>query len=440
MKLVFAKAYLRKQHLLLSPWLGATFSLLLLTGCSGGARLPDCITGLTAPTSEQEALWDSVPAATTLDLAVDGSGSMLGLTGSPRSLSTWKSLLKGVNLAAASQGLNIQAKRVGAGRSTAIESPLLASNPCFFKGCGGFAPVTSSLDSLWKSPGLSKGQIPMRMVVSDLEVNDGDIAKLVAAIKPHVEGGAVIGVLAMQLPFEGSVFNSQGVVIHRGEAKRPIYLLATGPRNQMHSLMQSVKTKSALAGVPASSMQLTHLEEQVNRATLTAQSLGGVPANAVGGGVPIRLGGTTYGPAQNPDYQFVRLFENAKGMILSSSNDTNVKTLQPDLGLIQLKNIPLPGHKEALNGTSIGGFTTTGSDLKVKIDLPQGSSGEAIRASVPRGQLPEAWWLQWNRPAQDSETSQNQTDGLLLLMTSLGKLMVAPDTSPSAAFCLLTSS
>ncbi len=354
-------------------------------------------------------------------------------------MTTWKSLLKGVNLAAASQSLTIQAKRVGGGRSRSFESPLQAADPCFFKGCRGFAPVTSSLDSLWRAPGLAKGKIPLRMVISDLEVNDGDIAKLVGAIKPHVQEGSVIAVLALQLPFEGSVFNSQGVVIHEGKARRPIYLLATGPRNQLHTLMQSVKTKAALAGVPAKSMKLTHLEDQVNRATLTARSLSGVPANAVGGGVPIRLGGTTYSPAQNPDYQFARLFNNAKGVILSSSNNTNIHTLQPDLGLVQLQNIPLPGHSGSLNGISMVGFTISGSNLKVKIDVSPGT-GQPILASVARGQLPEAWWLQWNRPAEDNETPQNQTDGLLLLMTSLGQLMVAPKTTPAAAFCLLTSS
>ena len=396
--------------------------------------------GATTPTSAQQALWNNTPAATTLDLAIDGSGSMLGLTGSPEALNTWKSLLKGLNLAAASEGLTLQTKRVGSGTSSAVKSPLKAADPCFFQGCKGFTPVTSSPDSLWKEAKLGDGQIPLMMVVSDLEVNDGDIAKLVGAIKPHVEAGAVIGVLALQLPFQGRVFNSQGEVIHQGEASRPIFLLATGPRDQLHTLMQSVKTKAALAGVPVGSMKLTHLEDQVNRGTLKAQALGGVPADAVGAGVPIRLGSTTYSPSQNSDYQFARLFNNAKGLILSSSNNTSTQTWQSDLGLIQLETISLPGYSGSLNGISIGEFAVSGSDLHVKIDLSPGITGQAIRASVPRGQLPETWWLQWDRSSQDTDTPQNQTDGLMLLMTSLGKLMVAPGTTPAAAFCLLTSS
>ena len=430
---------LSTEPLLRTSWFGFALTTLLLSSCRG-AQLPACVVGAAAPTNAQQSLWKSTPAANTLDLGIDGSGSMLGLTGSSEALTTWRSLLKGVNLAAASEGLTLQSKRVGSGSSTKFESPLEAADPCFFRGCGGFKPVTSSLDSLWKEPGLDQGQIPLRMVLSDLEVNNGDIAKLVGAIKPHVEAGAVIAVLALQLPFQGQVYNSRGEVIHQGEAKRPIFLLATGPRDQLHTLMRSVKTKAALAGVPAGSMKLTHLEDQANRTTLTAQSRRGLPADAVGGGVPIRLGGTTYSPAQNAGYQFAKLFSNAKGLILSSSITGN-ETWRPDLGLIQLEEIPLPGHSGSLNGVSIGGFAVNGSNLSVKIDLSSANDGQSIRASVPRGQLPEPWWLQWNRSAQgDNDTPENQTDGLMLLMTSLGKLMVAPGTTPAAAFCLLTSS
>ena len=169
----------------LKPVIAISLLSIALIGCHHN-QLPSCVQGINAPTSAQKDLWDGVPNATQLDLAIDGSGSMLGLTGSPKAMTTWKSLLKGVNLAAASQSLTIQAKRVGGGRSTPFKSPLQAADSCFFKGCGGFAPVTSSLDSLWKDPGLAKGTIPLRMVISDLEVNGGDIAKLVEIGRAHV--------------------------------------------------------------------------------------------------------------------------------------------------------------------------------------------------------------------------------------------------------------
>ena len=145
------------------------------------------------------------------------SSSMLGLTGSAESSRAWKALLKGVSLGAAANGLSLKTQRIGSGRSSAITSPMQAADACFFQGCGAFQAVTSSLESLWSNPGLSQGKPPLRLAISDLEVNDGDIANLVAAIKPHVEQGAVIGVLAVQLPFEGKVFNSQGIVIHQGQ-------------------------------------------------------------------------------------------------------------------------------------------------------------------------------------------------------------------------------
>ena len=365
---------------------------------------------------------------------------MLGLTGSSEALTTWRSLLKGVNLAAASEGLTLQSKRVGSGSSNKFESPLKAADPCFFKGCGGFKPVTSSLDSLWKEPGLDQGQIPLRMVLSDLEVNNGDIAKLVGAIKPHVEAGAVIAVLALQLPFQGQVYNSRGEVIHQGEAKRPVFLLATGPRDQLHTLMRSVKTKAALAGVPAGSMKLTHLEDQANRTTLTAQSLRGLPANAVGGGVPIRLGGTTYSPAQNADYQFAKLFSDAKGLILSSSITGN-ETWRPDLGLIQLEEIPLPGHTGSLNwclhrGICCEWFQSFCEDRSLINQLrsihpcfsSKGTASRALVASMesisPRGQRRARKPNRWINAAHDQSWqadggSRNNTGSGLLFAHQL---------------------
>ena len=416
--------------------IGSAISTLILTGCWPTARLPNCVVGKTAPTQEQLKLWQNVPPTKTLDLGVDGSGSMLGLTGSEESMNTWKALLQGVELAAASEGLNLKTKRVGAGKSTLVSSPLKAADPCFFIGCRGFKPITSSLHSFWNKSELSQGQIPIQMVISDLEVNDGDITKLVRAMKPHVEEGAVIAVLSLQHPFQGKVFNSRAKVIHNGEAKRPIFLLATGPQKQLHNLMQTVKNRAALAGVPDTTMNLTYFEDYANGDTLVAKSLGGT---GVGGFIPIRLGNTTYNPSQNTDYQFARLFGGAKSIILSSSSSsTSNKWFSNDLGLMQIQAINLPGFEADLGSTSIDGLAINGSNLKAKINLEPTSTALALRASVPRGQLPEPWWLDWDRSSRDTKSPENQTDGLMLLMTSLSKMMVSPDTTPAVSFCLLT--
>lgn len=410
----------------------------LISGCPPTPRLPACVTGNPAPTAAQQKKWDALPAANSVDLAIDGSGSMLGLLGSAQAASAWKALIQGVTLAAAANGVEVQAQRVGGGESKAINDALETANPCFFQGCGAFKPVSSSLESLWNTPGLSKGKAPLRIAISDLEVNDRDIARLVGAIKPHIDEGAVIGVLAVRLPFKGSVYNSQGVVIHNGEAKRPIYLLATGPRGQLHGLLSDIKTKAAVAGVATDSMQLTFLDEQANAATLTARSVSGIPSDAISGGLPIRLAGITYSPSGENAYQFAKLYPKAEGVSLSSASHSQGNE-QPDLALVRLEAIHLPNDSSGLGGLSVKGFQMSGDELSVSIRIPTSAPSKAIRAVVPRGQLPETWWLSWNRRDPTNEGAKEQTDGLLLMLTSLSKLMVSPGTTPAASFCLAYS-
>lgn len=364
---------------------------------------------------------------------------MLGLTGSPKASSAWKALIKGVTLAAASNDLLVKSQRVGGGESKSINGALQAANPCFFSGCDDFLPVSSSLESLWKAPGLAKGKPPLRIAVSDLETNEGDIDRLLAAIKPHVKQGAVIAVLAVKLPFNGNVFNSQGIVTHTGEAKRPIYLLGTGPRSQLQVLMTDVQTKAALAGMPTNDMHLTFLDQQANAPTLTAKSVSGIPADGISGGLPIRLAATTYSPSGSDKYQFAKLYPNAEGVTISSSTSPASGQQQPDLSLVRLEAIALPGDSSGLNGLSVNRFQMSGQELSVAIRIPTSSPSKAIRAFVPRGQLPEDWWLSWNRLNPSEKKAHDQSDGLLLLLTSLSKLMVAPGTTPAASLCLAFS-
>ena len=417
----------------------AGISILLLTSCHHN-RLPDCVVGQPAPSSALLARWDSSPNASTLDLAIDGSGSMAGLTGSAEASSLWKALLRGVNLAAPSQGLEINAERVGSGVGYQVNTPLDATNSCFFRGCNGYKELTSTLHSVWDKPGLTAEQIPLRMVISDLEVNNGNIAKLVASIRPHVEAGATISIIALKLPFNGNVFNSDANVIHRGEANRPIYLLATGPRKQLHKLMVAITKKAANEGVPPDSIKLTNLDDHVSRPTMTAKRLVGLPASVAKTSVPIYLAGLKYNKKSNPHYQFAELnSSDSSEFIISSSADVSHQGWQSNTQLIDLENISLPGFDGANNRTKIGGFALNGADLKIKFDASTGASQQLLRAVIPRGQLPEAWWISWNRPFAVSEAPQNQTQGLLQLMTTLGELLVEPNTSPAAAFCFATN-
>jgi len=186
-------------------------------------------------------------------------------------------------------------------------------------------------------------------------------------------------------------------------------------------------------------MQLTFLDEQANAPSLTAISLAGIPTDGISAGLPIRLAGTTYSPAGALHYQFAKLYPKGEGVILSSSTSFPSGQEQPDLSLVRLEAIALPGDSSGLNGLSVKGFQMSGQELSVAIRIPAASPSKAIRAFVPRGQLPEAWWLSWNRLNPSDKKAHDQSDGLLLMLTSLSKLMVAPGTTPAASLCLAFS-
>ena len=412
--------------------------LVLLGGCVGSARLPECVVGKPVPSATQVGLWQNVPQASRIGVAIDGSGSMQGLTGSPKASAAWKALLKGVTLAAASAGQPIQALRSGSGQLQPLANVSQAAEPCFFSGCGAYASVSSSLDAVWKGALPTGSGVPLKVAISDLEVNEGDISGLVAAIKPHVSRGAVIGVLAVKLPFQGSVYNSQSEVVHTGQSQRPIYLLATGPQAQLKAFLNDVRTKASLGGVPTDTMQLSFLDEHVNRPTLKAASVQGVPPQAINSGLPIRLANSTYSPGGQPDFQFVKLLSQAEGVRLSSSATVGASQAKlPEIAVVQVEPVVLPGAGPAMgSGLSVRGLQLQGQQLVMELAIPGQTPAGAVRATVPRGQLPEDWWISWNRREPSSSSARDQTDGLLLLLTSLGSLLVEPSSTPAAAFCL----
>ena len=94
-------------------------------------------------------------------------------------------------------------------------------------------------------------------------------------------------------------------------------------------------------------------------------------------------------------------------------------------------------------GVSVSGINISGANIHAKINTNDIGNGKAIRLIIPRGQLPQDWWIEWDRQKTESEQPQNQTDGLLQLMTTLGGLLVDrtadPPVTPAASFCLLTN-
>lgn len=143
-------------------------------------------------------------------IGIDGSGSMLGHARASDS-SRWLNLLQSINLSTQTQGLTAKAYRIGAGKAQELnsESVTSARNPCFFQGCAPYPAVASSLQTLWDVKAAA-GFTPLRLLVSDLEVNQNDISTLIGAIRKDLSKGAAAGVLALKLPFEGQVFNASG--------------------------------------------------------------------------------------------------------------------------------------------------------------------------------------------------------------------------------------
>lgn len=416
---------IRRLSRLALPFAGL---LIGAAGC-GGPQLPNCVQGK-AP----EAFIDK-PAAESIQVAIDGSGSMLGLTGSSQARNAWKALLKGVSNAS-SLGVPIKAMRSGSGQLQALANINEAGDSCFFAGCGSYSAVSSSLDTLWKKK-IVKGKPPMNVAISDLEVNNGEINGLVATIKPHIEEGAVIGVLAVKLPFMGNVYNSQASVIHKGPSERPIYLLATGPRTQLQAFLTEVKRQARAEGVPAHDMQLTFLDQQVSRPTLTAKAVRGTNKQAQVD-MDVSVSGQGYGWTNNPEYRFTRLPQTEDGLLLGSDTvpTTNPQGMNERV-LVSIEPISTPGIVQAqTSGVYAKGIQLQGQTLLMSLAIPTASKDEVIRATIPRGRLPEDWWISWNRNEPASPEAKNQTDGLLPLLSNLGTLLVKPGSSPAVAFCL----
>ena len=250
-----------------SKLIGVAGVITALTGCASTAP-PTCVVGATTPTADQTSL-QSVPEASSLELAIDGSGSMQGLTTAGEPAGQWQKLIKAVSLSAASTDVDVQTFRVGSGTIQAVASWQDATKPCFYQGCGQYQPVSSSLDTVWRRPGLTPAEngapatIPLRLTITDLEANNGDITKLTAVIKEHVGQGAVIGVLALKLPFDGDVYNSNAEIIFKGRTERPIYLLATGPQRQVHTLLDEIKSNASISGIPTDSIKITYLDRYI---------------------------------------------------------------------------------------------------------------------------------------------------------------------------------
>jgi hypothetical protein len=74
--------------------------------------------------------------------------------------------------------------------------------------------------------------------------------------------------------------------------------------------------------------------------------------------------------------------------------------------------------------------------LVARFTIPPGTPAGAFRATVEAGGLPEPWWLSWNRSDPASAKAKDQTDNLLLTLTSLSQAAIPAGSPPAVAFCV----
>ena len=407
-------------------------ALLALVGCSG-APLATCLPPTGSPAAPTTpARPPGIGTAQAL-VGIDGSGSMLGFLGTGSG--EWLSMLQALKLALTAQALPQQLFRVGGSSATPVAGVDAARDRCFFSGCESYGAVSSSLHTLWTLPAGPR-ELPLRLMLSDLEVNDTDVNDLVAAVRGDVAKGAAIGLLGVKLPFDGTIFNSQGQTIHVGRARRPLYLLATGEAARVRKLLEAVRENLSLKGVPTQDLQISILGAS-GQAPLQARSAQGDPPGSVNIGVPVAVGGTLYEPSNNPDYQVLKLLPGNRGLRLSSAAEVPGAGTPAPPGLVSITPVGAPGASSS--GVSLQALQVSGTALTIGLRIDPGVNAAALRLTVPAGSLPEEWWLRWNRTDRQSPEARDQTDGLLLAMTKLGQALSPPGSPPAAAFCVAFS-
>lgn len=417
-------------------WVIPGAAILVLTGC--GAKLPDCTTGLKQSPEQGTVAGTKKPpqVGQQVFIGIDGSGSMLGYAQASNK-NVWPRLLQSISQGILLEGLQPITYRIGAG---AAEGPLKgpvtqATNPCFFKGCDRYRPVASSLETLWTIQ--SEGNVlPLRLLVSDLEVNQSDISSLLAGIQPDLAKGASAGIIGIKAPFTGDVFGADGQVIQRGNVNRPLFILATGPTEQVRSVLDEVKKTLALRGI--TDTRLSIIDRSNSLETKEAKWISGVPANAASPEANIRLGGQTYSPAQNTDYQFIRLSPGATGLSVATTKTWSQGTERPDFGIADLEKLPIAdGQPQAAEGMQVSSIQISGSNVRVGINVDQSAASGLYRVVIPAGSMPEEWWVGWDRAEGDKTNVGSKTQGLLLLMTTLSRQIAGTaNAPPAAALCI----
>lgn len=407
----------------------------MLSGCVGYVskpQLPDCLSGLAGGSGADPAAAVSRPlrAGKQVLIGIDGSGSMLGYSQAGKNV--WQRFLQSINQGILLKGLQPVTYRIGGG---VAEGPIGASvtqaaDPCFFKGCANYKSVASSLETLWTLESNSK--VPLRLLVSDLEVNEGNINAMLGSIKGDLAKGASAGVLGVKAPFKGDVFSPDSKIIYKGSTNRPVFILATGPKEQVSSVLYEIRKTLALKGV--NDARVSMIESGGVIETIKAQWINGVPVTKATKGRKIQIGDMNYIPAQNPEYQFIRLKPGFTGLSIATAKKWSEGAVRPDFGIADLERQSITGIKRLeAGGMRINSIQISGLNIKVGIDLDNSVESGFYRVVIPAGSLPEQWWVEWDRAEADKTKLGEKTEGFLPLMTTLSREIAASANAPPAA-------
>jgi hypothetical protein len=278
--------------------------------------------------------------------------------------------------------------------------------------------------------------LPLRLLVSDLEVNHSDISSLLAGIQPDLAKGAVAGILGVKASFTGDVFGANGQVIQRGNVNRPLFILVTGPKEQVKSVLAEIGKTLSLKGI--TDARISIVDPRNSQGTRFAKWIGGVPAKAASPATNVRLDGQTYSPAQNTRYQFIRLNPGATGISVATTKGLSQGAERPDFGIADLQKLPIKsGQPQAAEGMQLSSIQISGSNVKVGVNVDQSAASGLYRVVIPAGSMPEEWWVGWDRAEGDKENVGSKTQGLLLLMTTLSRQIAgAANAPPAAALCI----
>lgn len=401
---------------------GTTLAALLLGGCH---ELPPCY-------QAKKPIFRPAPKpAKQLLIGIDGSGSMLGhLQAADRS--SWETMLQAVKTTAAGMnGVAVDTYRIGGGTAQKLSghTATAATDTCFFQGCGSYPGVASSLQTLWELEAAPK-KLPLRLLITDLEVNGEDITSLIKAIGKDLDRGASVGILALKIPFNGNVFNAKAQKIYNGPLNRPVYLLATGSSRQVNELLSGIRRQMSLSGVSAPELSL--IDAQAFPEPLTVAKPKGEPGT-------LKLQGHDYNSIRSSEYIFARLSSRSPNAILSSLTPWPEGTKKEDFILANLERLPFPPRTAPTDPGSIAlkSISFYDSHLRMELAIPSTTEPGLLRATIPAGSLPEPWWISWNRSSPQSADAKEKTDGLLQLMLDLSKkVRDIPDAPPAASFCL----